>query len=249
MVANANAACSSASRTKLVPRFRTLFHSPGTKDHNNFIDQGIKRHTLESDAKPGDQKLESALESARAGYESVCTFALDFFNAYLKNQPGRRAELLKKFRDTRIGGDRPHVEYLPVGASGPEPYRDDLEVPPALRQIPAMIAGRGVEATLALLQKWRAKDPATPILQEAHGFALVDLCLDHGPIADAIAVNRFYCSFIAKFSSIFLRHGDGAKNAGLKQFAMDYYKKACLLEPRDALAAARLKELTELMKK
>jgi hypothetical protein len=99
------------------------------------------------------------------------------------------------------------------------------------------------------LKRWREKDPGTPVLQEAHGFALVNLCLEHGPIEDAIAINRFYSSHIARFSSIFLRRGDGCKNAGLKQFAMDYYKKACQLDPKDAEPAARLKELTELIKK
>ena len=46
----------------------------------------------------------SALESAQAGYESVCAYALDFFDVYLKNQKGRREKLVTTFRDTKFGG-------------------------------------------------------------------------------------------------------------------------------------------------
>ena len=246
MVANACALFQLAD--KLVHAERYYF-TLRDQDHNDFIDQGIKRHALEYDAKPGDQKVASALASARAGYESVCTYALDFFNAYLKNQPGRREELVKKFRDTEFGGDQPHVEYLPVGATGPEPYRDELSLPPTLRQMRLIIAGRDEAATLALLKRWREKEPGAPVLQEDYGFALVDECLGDGRIKEAIAINRFYSSHIARFPTIFRRRGDGCKNAGLRSFAMDYYKKACLLDPSDGEAAARLKELTEPMKK
>ena len=86
-------------------------------------------------------------------------------------------------------------------------------------------------------------------MQEDYGFALVDECLGYGRIADAIAIKRFYSALDTTFSNIFVREGDGCRSAGLKSFAMDYYKKACLLDPDDAQAAARLKELTELMKK
>ena len=38
------------------------------------------------------------------------------------------------------------------------------------------------------------------------------------------------------------------QRAGMLSFAEDYYKKACLLDPSDAFAAARLKVLKELMR-
>ena len=80
------------------------------------------------EAKPGDRDLESALESARVGYESVCAYALDFFDVYLKNHTGRRDELITRFQQTEFGGEKPHVEFLPVGATATEPYRDDANV-------------------------------------------------------------------------------------------------------------------------
>ncbi len=246
MVANAKALFQLADKLERAERY---YFTISGQDHNDFIEQGLQMRARENEAKPGDRELASALESARTGYESVCAYALKFFDVYLKNQKGRREELVKRFRDTKFGGRQPHVEYLPVGATGPEPYREELNLPPTLRQMRLIIAGRGVEEALALLKRWREKEPETPVLQEEYGFALVDECLGYGRIKDAIAITRFYSLHIARFPTIFLRRGDGCKNAGLKSFAMDYYKKACLLDPSDALSAARLKELTEPMKK
>jgi pimeloyl-ACP methyl ester carboxylesterase len=246
MVANAKALFQLADSLGRAERY---YFTLSGQDHNDFIDQGLKRRAVEREAKPGDATLSATVELARAGYESVCAYALDFFDVYLKSQSGRREELIKKFRETKVGGDWPHVEYLPVGATGPEPYRDELNLPPALRQMRLIIAGRGVEATLALLKRWREKEPKAPILQEDYGFALVDECLGHGRIADAIAIHCFYSSLDPTFSKTFVRHGDGCRRAGLQSFAVDYYNKACLLDPSDAETAARLKELRELMKK
>ena len=146
---------------------------------------------------------------------------------------------MHKFRDTKFGGDQPHVEYLPIGATGPEHYRDELKIPPTLRQVRLIIAARGIETTIALLKQWRAQEPAAPIFEDDFGFALVDECLGQARIANAIAINRFYSDHNPKFSKIFVRTGEGYRKAGLRSFAQDYFRKACLLDPGDTAAAAR----------
>ena len=246
MVANANALFQLADSLRHAERY---YFTLSDHDHNDFIDQGIQRRALESEAKPADRDLRLALESARAGYESVCEYALDFFDVYLKNKAGKHEQLGMRFRTTRFGGDEPHVEYLPVGATATEPYRDERNVPPTLRQIRLIIAGRGIEASIALLKKWHETEPGTPLLQKDFGFAVVDECLGYGRIGDAIAIKRFYSSLDTTFARIFVKEGDDWRRVGVKVYAMDYYRKACLLDPTDAEAAARLKELSEGMKK
>jgi pimeloyl-ACP methyl ester carboxylesterase len=243
MVANAHALFQLADSLKHAERYYLTLRK---QDHNDFIIQGIQRRALECQARPDDRALQAALQSARAGYEWVCEYALTFLDAYLKNQARQRRELLEKYRPTKLGGDQPHVEYLPAGATGPEPYREELNSPPALRQIRLIIGERGVEATLALLKGWREKEPRAHVFLDDCGFALIDESLGNGRIGDARAINRFYCSHDAKFSKVFLRQADGCRRAGLKSFAIDYYKKACLLDPTDTEAAARLKELSAL---
>jgi pimeloyl-ACP methyl ester carboxylesterase len=246
MVANSKALFQLADSLDHAERY---YFTLKDQDHDEFVSQGILRRALENAAKPGDRGLRNELERGRAGYESVCAYALAFFDVYLKRQSGRREALLHKFRDTKFGGDQPHVEYLPIGATGPELYRDELKVPPTLRQVRLIIAARGIEATMALLKQWRAQEPAAPIFEDDFGFALVDECLGQGRIADAIAINRFYSAHNPKFSKIFVRTGEGYRKAGLLSFAHDYFKKACLLDSDDTVAAARVKELETLMKK
>ena len=88
-----------------------------------------------------------------------------------------------------------------------------------------------------------SKNPQAPIFEDDFGFALIDECLGHGRTADAIAINRFYTAHNPKFSKIFVRTGEGYRKAGRRSFAQDYFRKACLLDPGDTAAAARLKEL------
>jgi pimeloyl-ACP methyl ester carboxylesterase len=243
MIANANALFQLGDSLKHAERY---YFTLTDHDHNDFIDQGIQRRARESDAKPGDRAVRLAFESARASYESVCEYVLNFFDVYLKNQSARRRELATRFRQTRFGGDQPHVEYLPAGATVPEPYQDEVTVPPTLRQIRPLIAVRGIDATVALLKKWHEREPGAPVLQKDLGFAVVDECLGYGQVGEAIAIRRFFSSLDPKFSRIFVKEGDAWRRAGLNAFAVDYYKKACLLDPTDAEAAARLKELSEL---
>ena len=93
------------------------------------------------------------------------------------------------------------------------------------------------------------EEPAAPIFEDDFGFALVDECLGQARIANAIAINRFYSDHNPKFSKIFVRTGEGYRKAGLRSFAQDYFRKACLLDPGDTAAAARAKELETPMKK
>jgi hypothetical protein len=246
MVANCHALFQLADSLDRADRFYFTLREQG---HNEFIDQGLSRLALESDAKPRDPELRRALDRARTGYESVCVYVLDFFDVFLKLRMARRGELVGKFRETRFGGDQPHVEHLAVGATGPEPYRDGLDVPPELRQIRQVVAARGIDATLALLKRWREKEPTAFLFHQDCGFALVDESLGYGHIDDAIAITRFYSTHDPKFAGIFLRTADSYRKLGLRSFAADLYRKASLLDPTDAEAASKLKQLQQLLKK
>jgi hypothetical protein len=228
MVANAHALFRLADALKHAERdYLTL----RDHDHNDFIDQGLVRRALKCDEMPGDRALQTELESARAGYEAVCEYALAFFDCYLKNQTDRHTELVKRYRQTTFGGDQPHVERLPVGATGPEPYRDAPDAAPTLRQVSLIVAERGAAPAITVLKRWREKAPQAFVLQTECAFALVDESLSQGRIEDAIAINRFFGSNDAAFFKLFVKKGDGCRRAGLKSFALDYYRKACLARP------------------
>ena len=191
MVANAKALFQLADSLKHAERY---YFTLRDQDHNDFIDQGISDRPSKTRRNPAIA-TRKALESARAGYESVCAYALDFFNVYLKNQTGAtrgareevpRHQVWRRPAACRVsagGCDGPGTLPRRARTSHRHCGKSDSSSP-----------ARGVEATLALLKRWREKEPGAPVLQEDFGFALVDECLGHGRIEDAIAINRFYSS-------------------------------------------------------
>ena len=58
------------------------------------------------------------------------------------------------------------------------------------------------------------------------------------------AINRFYSAHDPAFAGIFKRNADRYRKIGLSDLAADHCGKACLLDPADAEAAQRLKEMT-----
>jgi pimeloyl-ACP methyl ester carboxylesterase len=242
MVANSYAFFELADSLKSADR---LYLTLREHDHNDFIAQGILKRSLLCEAKPEDRDLRSALRTARTGYEAVCTFALDFFNVHLKNQTERREHLLKKHGKTTLGGDQPHVDHVPVGVTGPEPFRDDQVDPPSPRQIRRIVTARGLDATLTLLKHWYDKAPQAPVFHRDFGFEMIEEWLKRDRTAEAIAINRFYGSLDKAFSQMFVKRGDHYTRFGAMKGARKYYEKALLLDPSDATAAQRLKERDE----
>jgi pimeloyl-ACP methyl ester carboxylesterase len=215
-------------------------------DHNDFIDQGIQRRVLECAVNPDKADLRSGLESARGSYEALCAYIRDFFDVYLKNPSAEsKKSLLKKYGQNKLGGRAPRVDHVPPGVTGPEPYREGSDTPPTPRQFRALLAARGVEATVALLKQFHEKDPTAPILGRDFGDSLVEELLDKGRVQAAIAFYRLYGSYDPKLLGIFTRRGDNSRRFGATRGARQYYKKALMLDPMDAVAAERLKSLEE----
>ena len=84
------------------------------------------------------------------------------------------AVLLKPYEDSRLGGDRAHVEHVPAGVAEPPPFRDDQTTPPSPRQFRRILSDRGWSSTITLLKRWHKKDPGAPVVQNQFGFARVE---------------------------------------------------------------------------
>ena len=156
LAANAHAIFQFADALRHAERYYLTFHEMG---HNDFIDQGIQRRVLECEANPDKKDLRAELEAARAGYESLCEYILDFFDVYLKNPSieGKK-RLREKHGGNKLGGPAPRVDYVPAGVTGPEPYREGSDSPPTPRQFRPFMTARGVEATIALMKRWHETD-------------------------------------------------------------------------------------------
>jgi dienelactone hydrolase len=205
IAANAYAVFQLADSLKHANRYYLTFRN---LNHSDFVGLGILRRTLESNAKPDNRDLRVALEAARSSYEAICNCTLEFFNAYLGKETIRQKTLFREYLLTTLGGVQPHVDQVPAGVTGPEPFRDDSTEPPTPRQFWPLLAKRGLESTLALLKQYHQEDPAAPVFNEGFGESLVDVLFDKGQVPDAVAVYRLYCSFDRSFSKNFVREGE-----------------------------------------
>jgi dienelactone hydrolase len=242
MVANAHAVFELADSLKYCER---LYMTLADQKHNDFVSEGIVRHIVDCAAKPDDAACRARLETARAGYEAICTYTLEFFNVHLKNHASERTALLATYSQNKLGGPAPHVDHVPAGVSAPEAYHDNPEDAPTPRQIRPLLAVRGLAPSLELLRAWHQKAPSSPIFHADFGFSLIDEDLDKGRKADAVAVFRLYASFDQSFARSFVREGDKWRRHRINRLARDYYQKALVLDSADSEAAERLKSLGE----
>src|SRR5262249_26502291 len=89
--------------------------------HDDYIAQGgISRDRLHQlhrgDPKQtaqGRAEEQAALVRVQAGYQALCLYILRFLEAELKGAAAGRDFLATQYRDTQLGGDEPHVEFVP----------------------------------------------------------------------------------------------------------------------------------------
>jgi pimeloyl-ACP methyl ester carboxylesterase len=237
MVANSHAFFELADSLKDADRYYLAFNNLG---HNDFISQGIINRTLAWRANPDNEDVRASLESSRAGYQATCECVLEFFNAWLGHQETNHSNLLNDYMSNRLGGPAPHVEHVPRGVTGPEPFPDGSSTAPQPRQFRPLLAERGAESMIGLLEHYHATDPTAPIFHGSFGSALVDELLETKRHADAIRFYQFYLRCGENILSGYLAEGNMLR--GFKAFneALPYYEKALILDPANQEAAEGL---------
>jgi hypothetical protein len=144
-----------------------------------------------------------------------------------------------------LGDDVPHVEYVPEGCSGPDPYKTDSPLPPTPRQLRRFLREQGSNQTIAVLKRFRKEAPTAPIYYPIFELNLVSDLLDEGRKRDGIAFREYYRESGLDCGKIFLEFGKGFQRAGATKQAACFYKRVLSLEPSNGEAAAKLKELSE----
>jgi len=220
--------------------------------HNDFIAQGRigrdLRHrakaAAEKKAAPDADEEKAELEAVGIAYDALCDYILHFLNAELKGDAADKQYLEKRYRDTKLGDPTPHVEFVPEGRTGPDPYPADSSRPPTPRQLRYVLRDQGVKKTIALMRKFR-KDLPSPIDHHVFGLALVGDLLEQGKTRDAIGFRDYYREADVDYVKVFMGWGDVYLRMGNKGYATDAFKKVLLLDPMNAEAAAKLKGLGE----
>jgi pimeloyl-ACP methyl ester carboxylesterase len=227
-------------------------------DHNDFISQGGIRKELHyrlrlgrpGQAAPdstamGEAKEKASLETTKAGYESVCAYLLHFLDAELKGDAAGKEFLTNKYRDTKLGGAAPHVEYVPEGRTGPDLYQANSSLPPTPRQLRYFLREQGSEKTVAVLRRFQRDQPTPPICHPIFGLALIGDLLDEGKTHDAIVFRDYYRETGFDCGRMLLDTGKLYLRLGGKTLAANCFRKVLLLEPSNSEAADKLKKAEE----
>jgi dienelactone hydrolase len=217
----------------------------GQLDHEDFIAQGIIRHELACRLDPASAKLRQQLQEARPPHEALCDYVLDFLDGCFKRNSSEKSQLARKLEQNAVGGPAPHLEIVARGVASPEPFRDTPNQTPAPRQLRPLLAQRGLDETLKLLEQCHARDPGAPIFLGDFAYALVYELLAKGRKRDAVAVRRLYRTFGQDIAKVFLAKGNRYREFASKERAQEMFEKAQALDPDNPEPAQRLKELRE----
>jgi pimeloyl-ACP methyl ester carboxylesterase len=221
--------------------------------HDDYIAQGgISRERLyqlhlgdPKQTSEGRAEEKATLARVQTGYQALCLYILRFLEAELKGDAAGKDFLAKRYRDTKLGDVEPHVELVPSGRTGPDPYQEDHALPPTPRQLHRLLREQGSGRTIGVLKRFRKEAPTAPIYYEIFELNLVCDLLDEGKIPDAIAFRDYYRESGLDCAKIFLEFAKGFHRSGSTSLATSYYQRLLLLEPTNREAAAGLKNLGE----
>jgi pimeloyl-ACP methyl ester carboxylesterase len=219
-------------------------------DHDDYIAQGgISRERLYQlhlgDAKQTEKaraEEKTRLARVKAGYQGLCEYILHFLEAELKGDPAGKGVLAKKYRDTPLGGDEPHVEFVPAGRDGPDPFTEDSTVPPTPRQLHRFLREHGSGKTIAVLKRFRKDAPAAPIYYPIFELYLVCDLLDAGKARDAIAFSDYYRETGLDCAKLLSQAAKGFQSTGATKLAETYHKRLLLLNPTSRPGADERKQ-------
>jgi hypothetical protein len=222
-------------------------------DHDDYISQGGIARERRYQLHVGDPKQSTAaraeenaaLGRAGAGYQALCIYILRFLEAELKADRGGKDFLATQYRETRPGGDEPHVEFVPEGRTGPDPYKEDSAFPPTPRQLRSFLRRQGVSKAIAVFRRFRKEAPTWPIYHPNFELNLVSDLLDQGKTRDAIAFRDYFRESGLDCGKVFLSLGKSYQRRGTSRFAARYYKMVLALDPANREASEKLKELNE----
>jgi pimeloyl-ACP methyl ester carboxylesterase len=248
MVADPQAFFELADALRAAPRYYLTLRGMG---HNDYIAQGALGRALRLQSADSTEKKsgneEAELMAARAGYRSVCGYALQFLAAELKGDARAREYLAKQYRGTKLGGEAPHVEFTPAGQAGPEPFKDDSTIPPTPRQVYRLLRERGSAAAVAALKRFRPKEPkeaaAAPIFEASFELYLLSDLIDRNRLDEARVFHEYCLQHGNDCRKNLLSFGKSFEAIGRRDLALRFYRRAFQLDPSDPEAAGRVNEL------
>lgn len=219
-------------------------------DHNEYLSQGLQRLDwltelqAEAPTAEGARQLEHA-DAIRAEYAELCRYVAAFLEHTLDDRGDALAVLDRRLAATELGAGV-HVEHVATGVDGPAAYALDSADPPTPRQLGPLVESEGAAAAVAVLTRFRDREPPIPILSGTMGtgstlFALVE----SGELEEARTLYAFLETVQPTVLGLLEFLADFAELLGRPDEARRVLAAVVALDPEYGEAAERLAGLEE----
>ena len=200
-------------------------------DHDGFTSQGVWRARL--DARRGNPPPRSSsgggpvpepyAPAVERSFAALCEGIGAFLSAQLLGDRDGWDARIASWSATPLGGDAPHLEFVPVGVSGPSPYEPGAPSPPTPRQVRPFLAAHGASALAHELGRFADADPPPPVQWRMFAFHLLWELAARERDADALALWPAYAGIASDVTSSLV-----AQEKLFRRFGYTGYADVCL---------------------
>jgi dienelactone hydrolase len=170
-------------------------------------------------------------ETIKRGYETICQYTLNFFNARLNKDDASQKFLDDPPVDHGIDPDFASFRFLP-----------GLELPPTQEQFVAIIRERGAAKAGEIYNKFKQSDPGSIVFREATLNAIGYQFIQRNRIDDAIEIFRMNTKAYPNSANCWDSFADGYVAKGDQENAIKCYRKVLELLPNDTAVNDQIRE-------
>jgi pimeloyl-ACP methyl ester carboxylesterase len=170
-------------------------------------------------------------ETASRGYELVCRYALNFLNAYLKQNAA----------SFKFISDRPEANGIPTSIVRYE-FRKGLQAPPTEQEFVQSIERDGLQKAIDLYREFKMREPQQPIVNERVLNTLGYALLGSGQLSQAINVFRLNVEAHPTSANAYDSLADAYVRNGNKIEAIKQYEKVLEVLTNDKNASEEEKK-------
>jgi pimeloyl-ACP methyl ester carboxylesterase len=172
-------------------------------------------------------------ETAKRGYQTICRYVLNFFNAYLKKDKGGLEFIARSAQENGVAGNVAKFET-----------RDAKQVPPTEEKFLRVLEQQGFEQAVKLYNEYRARDPQQPIFSEDFLNRLVGYRLiNEKRFAQAIEIFKLNVEAYPTSANAYDSLGEAYMLSGNKEMAIKFYEKSVELNPNNQSGIEALRKL------
>ena len=172
------------------------------------------------------------LETAKRGYQTLCHYVLNFFNAHLKRD-GHALEFI-----TRSPGENGVAKSIASFE-----IRNRVATPPTEEKFLRVMEREGFERTIKLYNESRARDPQQPIFSENFLNQLGYRLINQNRLTQAIEIFKLNVEAYPASANVYDSLAEGYMLSGNKEMAIKYYERSIELNPNNKSAVEAVKKL------